>query len=137
MITQPDSTEFPLAGRFVAAFNDARFEEAMRLFAADARIVTPMTEIWNEAPRGREGIRRWLDRISREFSSFEIVGYSLEHTGDWISGQALLRARGKASPEMLEYPVHCALLLVGQEIVEAGLYLTDEEATAAIERGAV
>jgi hypothetical protein len=79
---------------------------------------------------GHEGVETWIRRIEGEWAFLDAQSVHGEQRGDWVHGHCIVRGRGKASSEEIEFELHHAVRFDGPIIAEFHAFLTPEGASA-------
>jgi ketosteroid isomerase-like protein len=86
----------------IEAYNRGDIPSFLELLDPDVEWIPIMAALEGRVYRGREGVRRWLDDIARDWEYFEPCYEEYHDLGDRVLILGTWRARGRASGVELE-----------------------------------
>jgi predicted SnoaL-like aldol condensation-catalyzing enzyme len=87
----------------LGAFDRLSVPEAAALVHPDAKLSSPLLDIWDEHASGHDGLRRWFTRLQREWAFQQVRVLEVFEQGDWVIAHIRVRGRGIASPTELTW----------------------------------
>ena len=122
-----------VASRLLFAFNRGSVEEVTGLCDPDVKLTTLFGRVHDAHAQGHEGLRQWLDHIERTWAFIEARVDEVDDRGEWVLVAGSSRGRGRASPSEIAWEWTAAIKVEAGRVVSLGIYLSREEALAAIE----
>lgn len=124
-----------LGRRLLVAFNQGDIDAACEVTDPEVEFTVIAEQVTGALPNGHRGLRQWFratadtwDRLSAEESDWDI-----EERGAWVVTSGRTVGIARETGREMEFPWTAVSLATDGRIVRFGVYLSRDEALAAIE----